>query len=156
MKEKSRMRLEERKSKRGVEGEGWRETQRKRVREGETGVASQAEKAVSLYKRSPLSDQYERASLTLPLSPSLSLHFPLHVSLSFVFALRIIHYHIRNCYCFFFLHVRLALIYFYTQPSACVYSPSQRGLVHINDCVVLSLNEYLLTRRFFRGWEYHQ
>lgn len=56
MKEKSRMRLEERESKRRVEGEGWREMRSKRAREGETGVASQAEKAVSLYKRSPLSD----------------------------------------------------------------------------------------------------
>lgn len=42
--------------KRRVEGgERW-EMKSKRARDGETGVASQAEKAVSLYKRSPLSD----------------------------------------------------------------------------------------------------
>lgn len=52
----SRLRLEERESKRGVEGDGQWEMKSKRVQEGETGVASQAEKAVSLYKRSPLSD----------------------------------------------------------------------------------------------------
>lgn len=45
-----------RESKRGVEGEGWWEMKSKKVRDGETGVASQAEKTVSLYKRSPLSD----------------------------------------------------------------------------------------------------
>lgn len=45
-----------RRAKRRVEGEGWWEMKSKRAREGETGVASQAEKAVSLYKRSPLSD----------------------------------------------------------------------------------------------------
>lgn len=49
MKEKLRIRLEERASKGEVEEEGWREMKSKRV-------ASQAEKAVILYKRSPLSD----------------------------------------------------------------------------------------------------
>lgn len=62
MKEKLRMRLEEQEHSRGAEGEGRRGMRGKRKRDGETGVASQAEKAVSLYKASPLSDQYENAS----------------------------------------------------------------------------------------------
>lgn len=50
LKEKWRMRLDE-----GKEGGGW-EMKSKRAWDGETGVSSQAEKTVSLYKRSPLSD----------------------------------------------------------------------------------------------------
>lgn len=50
MREKSRMRLEEQ------ENDGEEMKSEKGLREAEAGVASQAEKPVSVYKRSPLSD----------------------------------------------------------------------------------------------------
>lgn len=73
----------------------------------------------------------------------LSLHFPLHVSLSFVFALRIIHYHTLAVTGFSFVSHMSAD--FYIQPSTGVYIFGRRGLTHIDYCVV-SLNECLLSR----------
>lgn len=78
----------------------------------------------------------------------LSLHFSLPVSLSFVFALRIIHYHTLAVTGFSFVSHMSAD--FYIQPSTGVYFLRRRGLINIDYCVV-SLNECLLLRLLFKA-----
>lgn len=95
--------------------------QSKRLGVRKTGEASQAEKAVSLYKGSPLSDQYERASLTLSLSfqprashssPSLT-PFPSPCLCPIcVFLEDTVILYVWSC-CFFLFHVTLTLTYIY-------------------------------------------
>lgn len=78
----------------------------------------------------------------------LSLHFPLHVFLSFLFALRIIHFDTLAVTGFSFVsHMSTD---FYIRLSTGMYFLGRNGLTHIDYCVA-SLDECLLSRLLFKA-----